>query len=111
MVWFIFLFAPLIPIRSIEIRIKSAKRQDLKFEVLQKLPLAKSGRAILKTYLFSWIFFPLFFFLPVALAFREAQLMIGIPEKFHFILITFSIVWIAAVFWKMLDWEEDRWQK
>ncbi len=108
-VWLTFFFAPLIPIRGFDIHVKSVKRQDLKFDILQRVPLAQCGLAILKTYFFSWLCFPIFFFGPLALAFKEVQLAMGIPEKFHFILITISIVWLAVAMWKMLDWEEDRW--
>lgn len=110
-VWVTFCFAPILPIRAMDIRIQSVRKQNLKFDVLQNVPLAQCGKAILKTYVFSWLCFPILFFLPLILAVKEVQLAMGIPEKLHFILMVVAIVWLVGAVWKMFDWAEDRWQK
>ncbi|HRH42282.1 MAG TPA: hypothetical protein PKY82_11705 [Pyrinomonadaceae bacterium] len=102
--WFTFVYLPIFPIRRKRVRFLPHKGSGFSYQFIsdEKLDLS----AVLKTFLFGWILYPLMLVSPAIFAHKSIWQIFNLPESIHIGYIIFSVIWLVVSGWKLMDWHE-----
>lgn len=96
MLWFTFLFFPIIPLRRYRVQFLPSQGSGYAYQILSQevhcLP------EILKTYISGLLLAPLLIFGPMVLAIRENWEALNLPESIYTPYVFFSIAWFVITF-------------
>lgn len=98
--WFTFVFMPIFPLSRIKLIREITKPVFFKYQVISETNLVMEE--VIKTYLYSWVLFPLFIFGIPFFAF-----IVGSNDSGFLSLIVGSI-WTFIAIWKLWDWGQNR---
>ncbi|MBI3136919.1 MAG: hypothetical protein HYZ14_19745 [Bacteroidetes bacterium] len=109
--WLVFLYFPIIPLRSYRIKRKATTMREFSYTVQEKIPL--HFKSVLTTWFFGWIVTPILWFWPLPFAVREVGEYLGYTTEnadgaFYYFVIAFAITYIVVFAWKWKDWDEKR---
>lgn len=93
--WVTFLYVPIIPLSRIQV----VKNSTSEYYIIAKTKLMK--KEVFKTYLFGWLLFPLFIFVPPLLLFL-------IADNNHLYQLIVGSIWTIFTIWKLWDWNQKR---